>query len=207
MGRVLDILKETGAVLADGHFVLTSGTHAAMYFNKDALYPHTQKTSEVCRQFADLVKELDIDVVVGPALGGIILSQWTAHHLSEMKGREILGIYTEKTPDNGQAFTRGYDEVIAGKNALVVEDLTSTGESAKKVVQAIIAAGGRVAGVCVMLNRNPEGVNAGYFGTPFFAMEDFRVDAYEEKDCPLCRAGVPVNTTVGHGKKYLAAKQ
>lgn len=207
MGDVLDILKGTGAVMADGHFVLTSGKHAPIYFNKDALYPHTKQASEVCRRFAERVKDLDIDVVAGPALGGIILSQWTAHHLSEMKGREVLGVYTEKTPDGGQIFTRGYDKIVSGKKVLIVEDLTSTGESAKKVVGAVTAAGGEAAGVCVMLNRNPEGVNERYFGIPFFAMETFTADSYEEKTCPLCKAGVPVNTDVGHGKKFLAARQ
>ncbi len=96
---------------------------------------------------AEAVKDLEIDMVVGPALGGVILSQWTAHHLSEIKGKEILGVYTEKSPDGGMAFTRGYDKFIAGKKVLVVEDLTTTGGSAKKVAEAVRGIGGDVAAV------------------------------------------------------------
>ena len=207
MGKVFDILKETGAVITNSHIVLTSGKHTSAYINKDALYPHTEETSEVCLALAEKVKDLDIDVVAGPALGGIILSQWTAHHLSALKEKEVFGVYTEKTPEGGQAFTRGYDKFVAGKNVLVVEDLTTTGGSAKKVADAVISAGGNVAGVCVMLNRNPEEVTSEYFGAPFFPMETLKVEDYEEKDCPMCKSGVPINTTVGHGKKYIQQHQ
>ena len=207
LSKILDLLKQTGAVITGGHFVLTSGKHASVYINKDALYPHTEAASAVGREFADAAKHLEIDAVVGPALGGIILSQWTAHHLSKMKGKEVCGVYSEKTTDGGQAFTRGYDKFVAGKNVLVVEDLTSTGGSAKKVVEAIRAAGGKVTGVCVMVNRNPDEVTEAYFGAPFFALDTFKVEAYDEKDCPMCKSGVPVNTTVGHGKRFLEAKK
>jgi orotate phosphoribosyltransferase len=206
MSRVLDLLKQTGAVITDSHFVLTSGKHASIYINKDALYPHTSAVSSVCQEFAEKVKHLEIDTVVGPALGAIILSQWTAHHLSKLKGKEIFGVYTEKSADGGQIFTRGYDKFVTNKNVLVVEDLTTTGDSAKKVVDAAKAIGGRVAGVCVMVNRNPREVTEAYLGAPLFALDTFKVVAYDEAQCPLCKAGVPVNTSVGHGKKYLAAK-
>jgi len=206
MSKVLDILKSTGAVITDSHFVGTSGKHFATYINKDALYPHTAETSAVCRLFAEAVKNLDIDAVVGPALGGIILSQWTARHLSEIRDKEIFGVYTEKSPDGGMAFTRGYDKFITGKKVLVVEDLTTTGGSAKKAVEAVKSIGGEVAGVCVMVNRNPKEVSSEYFGAPFFPLDILEIPSYEEAACPLCKAGVPINTTVGHGKKYLESK-
>src|SRR6185436_11156816 len=111
--EVLEILKKTGAVLTDSHFVGTSGKHFATYINKDALYPHTEETSQICEMFAHAAKDLDIDAVVGPALGGIVLSTWTAHHLSKMKGQEVLGIYAEKSADGGMVFTRGYDKLVS----------------------------------------------------------------------------------------------
>ncbi len=207
MSKIFDLLKQTGAVITGGHFVLTSGKHASAYINKDALYTHTSAVSAVCQEFAEKVMHLQIDTVVGPALGGIILSQWTAHHLTRLKGKEVFAVYSEKTPDGGQVFTRGYDKFVINKKVLVVEDLTSTGGSAKKVVEAIRHAGGQVAGVCVMVNRNPEEVVEAYFGAPFFPLDTFKVEAYDEADCPMCRSGVPVDTSVGHGKQYLAAKQ
>lgn len=202
----MEILKKTGAVISDSHFVGTSGAHFAIYVNKDALYPHTADTSEVCRLFAQKVKDLEIDTVVGPALGGIILSTWTAHHLSQIKGKEVYGVYTEKTADNGQQFTRGYDKFIKRKKVYIVEDLTTTGESAKKVVEAVKSAGGEVVAVSVMVNRSPKTVTKEYFGIPFLPLEEFEVPTYKDGACPLCDAGVPINTSVGHGKKYLEAK-
>ena len=96
MDNVVEILKKVGAIITDDHFVYTSGKHGSVYINKDALYPHTEETSQVGMLFAKKVEALDIDVVVGPALGGIILSTWTAYHLSSLKHKEILGVYTEK---------------------------------------------------------------------------------------------------------------
>lgn len=206
MTDVIEILKKAGAVIADSHFVLTSGKHTAIYVNKDALYPHTEETSRICRMMAEKAKDLNVDAVVGPALGGIILSQWTAHHLSAITGREVYGVYTEKTPEGGQIFTRGYDKLVSGKKILVVEDLTSTGGSAKKVADAVRAAGGKVVGVAVMVNRNPEEVTEKYFGVPFLPLADFKVEAYEEADCPLCKQGVAINTSAGHGRQYMEKK-
>src|SRR5581483_10874339 len=136
MSKVLDILKKTGAVIPDSHFVGTQGRHFATYINKDALYPHTAETSAICEMMAEAVKDLEIDVVVGPALGGIILSTWTAFHLSKIKGKEVLGVYAEKSGD-GMALTRGYDKLVSGKQVLVVEDLTTTGGSVKKTMGAV----------------------------------------------------------------------
>src|SRR3989344_4437041 len=115
MKDTLDILKKVGAIIEDGHFVGTSGLHFDTYVNKDFLYPHTKETSQICRLFSEKFKDSNIEVVVGPALGGIILSQWTAFHLSAMKSGEVLGIYTEKSGDKGQIFTRGYENYVKGK--------------------------------------------------------------------------------------------
>jgi orotate phosphoribosyltransferase len=204
--EVIEILKNTGAVITDSHFVGTSGRHFATYINKDALYPHGRQTSKIGKIFADKAKDLNIDVVVGPALGGIILSQWTAHHLSEIMNREVLGVYTEKTSDNGQALTRGYDKLVNGKTVLIVEDLTTTGGSVKKVVEVVKAAGGKVAAVSVMVNKSPVEVTSEFFGVPFLPLAVLEVPNYEDGQCPLCEADVPINTTIGHGKKYLEAK-
>src|SRR3989338_879792 len=207
MNDILGILKKTGALLTDGHFVGTSGKHIDTYINKDALYTHAEETSRVCRMIAEKAKDFEIDAVVGPALGGIVLSQWTAHHLSEIKNKDVLAIYTEKTPEGGQKFTRGYDKQIEGKNVLIVEDAPTTGGSAKKVVDAVKGAGGTVTAVSVMVNKNPKEVNSAYFGAPFLPLTEFEIGSYEETDCQMCKTGVPVNITVGHGKKYLASKQ
>ena len=92
--EVLALLKKTGAILTDSHFVGTSGKHMATYINKDALYPHTLETSRMGELFAEKNKDVEIDIVAAPALGGIILSTWTAYHLTKLKNKEVLGVYT-----------------------------------------------------------------------------------------------------------------
>jgi orotate phosphoribosyltransferase len=188
------------------HFVYTSGKHGSVYINKDALYPHTKETSKVAKMMAGLYKNANIEVVVGPALGGIILSQWVAYHLSKLKGKEIFGVYTEKDQDGNQIFRRGYDQFVKGKKVLAVEDLTTTGGSVKKSIDSVKQAGGKVIGVCVMVNRDPLNVNAKLVGAPFKAVGVLKAEAFEEKDCPFCKKGVPINTEVGHGKEYLKEK-
>lgn len=205
-GKVVDILKKIGAVITDDHFVYTSGKHGSVYINKDALYPHTAETSEVCRIMAEMFKDREIEAVVGPALGGIILSQWVAHHLSQMKGKEVFGVYTEKDATENQILRRGYDQVIKGKKVLVVEDLTTTGGSVKKVVDTVRQAGGEVVAVCVMVNRDPINVNESTVGSAFVAADVLEAQAFDEAVCPLCKANKPINTKIGHGKAYLEAK-
>lgn len=206
MNDIIQILKSVGAIITDSHFVFTSGKHGSIYVNKDALYPRTDKTSRVGKMFAERHKDLDIDVVVGPALGGIILSTWTAYHLSQIKGKEILGVYTEKDENKNQIFTRGYDKLVSGKNVLVVEDITNTGGSIKKVINSVKEIGGNVVASSVMVNRDPENVTSESVGAPFSALGILQASAYEERECPLCEDNVPINTEVGHGRKYLTTR-
>lgn len=214
MTDVISILKKVGAVLTDDHFVYTSGKHGSVYINKDAVYPHTKETSEIGKLFAEKFKFLEIDVVAAPAVGGTILSQWTAYHLSKIKGKEILSVYTEKdkgtlasAAESEHIFRRGYDKLIKDKNVLVLEDLTTTGISVKKVVHAVKNCGGKVLAVGVMVNRNPDGVNSEFVGVPFTALSVLKADAHDADICPLCKKGVQINTKIGHGKKFLEEKK
>ncbi|OGJ05585.1 hypothetical protein A2456_01180 [Candidatus Nomurabacteria bacterium RIFOXYC2_FULL_36_19] len=204
--EIIEILRKVGAFMTDGHFVGTSGIHIDTYVNKDALYTHPKDTSRVCELMAMKVKNLDIDVVVGPAMGGIILSQWVAFHLSQMKGKEILAVYTEKNKEGIQTFTRGYEKLVNSKNVLLVEDAPTTGGSAKKVVEIVKNAGGKVVAVSVMVNKNKKEVTSSFFGAPFFPLAEVEMKSYEAKNCLMCKNNIPVNTVLGHGKKYLESK-
>lgn len=206
MSEVIDILKKVGAIITDSHIVGTSGRHMSVYINKDNLFPYPEETSNVGRLFAEKYRGKNIEVVVAPALGGIILSQWTAYHLSKLLGKVVHGVYTEKTPEKDQVFKRGYDRFVKNKRVLVIEDLTTTGGSVKKVVNAVRAAGGEVIEVCVMVNRDKNLVNAKSIGAPFAALGYFPAESYAAEECPLCQSGIPINTTVGHGKEYLEKK-
>lgn len=182
----------------------TSGKHGSVYVNKDALYPYTEMTSAVGRLFAEKYKDAGVEVVVGPMLGGIILSQWTAHHLSKLTGREVLSVYTEKDEQQNQIFSRRrYDRHVQGKKTLIVEDITNTGGSAKKVVDAVKSAGGDIVALCVMINRNPA-ITSATMGAPFETLGVIEAEAFDATACPLCKKGVPINTEVGHGKAFMA---
>jgi len=205
--EVLQVLGNVGAVIADSHIVYTSGKHGTAYVNKDAVYPHTKETSDLCRAIAKQFADDCVEVVIAPAIGGVILSQWTARHLSEITGREVLGVYAEKA-ESGDSFIikRGYDKILAGQNVLVVEDVLTTGGSAKKVVEATRTLGGNIVGLGVLCNRG--GITPEDVANPpkLFALVDVKLDAWDEVDCPLCTQSVPINTDVGKGKEYLARR-
>lgn len=205
--EILEILKKTNTINDNSHFVYTSGKHAKSYINKDAIFPHTKYTSRIAEIIAEKFIDSKIDVVAGPSLGGIILSQWTAYHLSRLSNKEVLSVYTEKTPDKNQILTRGYDKIVKDKNVLIVEDIVTTGGSVKKVINSIKNAGGKVVAACSIVNKDPEHIDPEYIGAPYMYLTTYDTEVYDEKDCPLCKQNIPINTTLGHGKKYLESKQ
>jgi orotate phosphoribosyltransferase len=202
--EVLDILQKSGA-FRSGHFVFTSGRHSDTYVNKDALYTYTRDTGHLCKEMAERSKDLGIEVVIGPAVAAAILAQWTAYHLTEIFNKEIYAAYADKDGQGGFIIKRGYDKLIQGKNVLIVEDLTTTGGSIKKVVAAVKAAGGNVVGVSVLCNRG--GVTASNVDAPKLeSLVHVELDSWEASECDLCKREIPVNTDVGHGKEFLARK-
>lgn len=204
--EVLQIIQNVGAFRA-GHFVFNSGLHAGNYINKDAIYPHVGYVSQLCRAFAERFKDDNVEVVLGPANGAIILSTWTAHHLTEILGREVYGVYADKTGEGGFIIRRGYDKLIAGKRVLVVEDLTATGGSIRKVVEAARAVGADVIGAIAICNRG--GVTKEAVGNPprFEVLVDLHLEQWPAEVCELCKRGIPVNTDVGHGAEFLKKKE
>lgn len=203
--EVLRILAKVGAVITDSHVVYTSGKHGSAYVNKDAVYPHTDETSRLCRAIAEWFTLHGAQVVIAPAVGGCILSNRVAEHLSELTGKEVLGVYADKDGD-GFVIKRGYDKLVAGRRVLVVEDVLTTGGSARKVVEAVRSIGGQVVGLGVLCNRGSvmaEGVGC---VPELRALVNVRMDAWDEAACPLCAQGVPVNTDVGKGREFLARR-
>ncbi len=203
--QVLELLQKVGAFRA-GHFVFTSGLHADTYVNKNAMYPYTREMSKLCKSIAGRFIGKNIEVVVGPATGGIILSQWVAYHLSEFEGREVYGTYADKEGE-GFVIKRGYEEIIKGKNVLVVEDLVTTGGSLRKVIEAARLVGGDVVGAVAICNRGA--VTKETIGNPseFVSLLTVHLEQWPESDCELCERGIPVNIDVGHGKDFLARKK
>ena len=204
--EILSLFEEVGAVITNSHLVYTSGKHGNAYINKDAVYPHIEKISALCEEIAERFKNDNPDAVVAPALGGIILSQWTAYHLGKKLGREVYGVYAEKTDDGGFVIKRGYDDLIKGKKVLLVEDVLTTGGSIKKVVDVVRGIGADIVGVAALCNRG--GITAKDIGDvlKFDALLSVTLDSWEEAECPLCKQGVPINIKVGKGREFLARK-
>ncbi|RJQ31293.1 phosphoribosyltransferase [Candidatus Parcubacteria bacterium] len=221
-GEVVHALNKVGAIIFDSHVVYTSGKHGSTYINKDAVYPHTAETSRLCHALAERFAGDNIQVVIAPAIGGVILSQWLAYHLTEMNGREVLGVYAEKEGtelvsssygplppkyENAFVIKRGYDKLIAGKNVLVVEDILNTGGSARKVIDAASSVGGNIVGLGVLCNRG--GITARDLSVlKLVSLIDARSpDVWDEGSCPLCERDVPINTDVGKGREFLARQR
>lgn len=204
--EVLRVLTRVEMIIGASHVVYTSGKHGAVYVNKDALYPHTAETSYLCREIARRFRDDDINVVIAPAIGGAILSQWTAHHLTQMRGHKVFSVYAEKHKSTDVfVIKRGYDQLVVGKNILVVDDVLTTGGSARKVIEAVHAISGNVVGLGVLCNRG--GITPHEVAdVPLIALTDITLKAWDEADCPLCMLDVPVNTDVGHGRTFLERK-
>jgi orotate phosphoribosyltransferase len=201
--EVLDILQKVGA-FRSGHFVFTSGRHGDSYVNKDALYTHTHDLSRLCRGVAERFADKGVEVVIGPAVGAAILSQWVAFHLTDITGREVYATFADKDGEGGFIVKRGYEKVVTGKKTLVVEDLTTTGGSLKKVVEVARETGADVVAAVVICNRGD--VEKKDVGEPpeFVSLVKLELDSWSEGECELCERNIPINTDIGHGRDYLA---
>lgn len=207
--NILAILERYGAVITDSHIVYTSGKHGSTYINKDAVYPHPHIISHLCELIAEYFASyhVEVEIVVAPAIGGVILSNRIAEHLYSLTNFRVLGIYAEKSEDNETfIIKRGYDKLIPGRKVLVVEDVLTTGGSVKKVVEAVRNLDGKVVGVGAICNRG--GVKPEDIGNvpKLFSLVNVNLDAWDKEECPLCKQGVPINIEVGKGREYLAKK-
>lgn len=203
--EMMKIFEDAEAIITGSHIVYASGRHGSMYINKDAVYPHTASISKLCKEMAERFKGRGVEVVAGPTVGGVILSQWVAHFLSELDGKNVLAVFAEENETKDRFFKRGYDKLIAGKKVLIVEDVLTTGGSVKKVVDAVINCSGDVAGCIALCNRG--GVTAGQVGAQnLTSLIELNLESWEEAECPLCKKGVPVNTNVGKGREYLTKR-
>lgn len=209
--QIWQMFADAKAIIRDSHFVYSSGRHSSVYINKDALYLHTEVIAELCQRMAQPYDPDSIDVVVGPVLGGIVLSQWVTHFLNVRRsvGEETLAVYAEKEgdgPDKKFLLRRGYDRYIAGKNVLVVEDVLTTGGSARQVIELVRQYGGKVVGLSALCNRgNVQPRDVG--DVPISTLVDINLETFTADECPFCRQGVPVNTELGKGKAFLAKQR
>lgn len=177
---ILFLFKRTGALLK-GHFLLTSGKHSDHYFQCALVLQHPECARVLCGELAGKFLSLEIDLVIGPALGGIIV----AHEVARALGKR--GIFTER--ENGLMTLRRGFSISPGERALVVEDVATTGGSVMEVMDVVRRAGGVVAGVGVLVNRSGGELNMGVRAESLCTVT---VQNFEPNDCPLCRNGMPI---------------
>ena len=175
------ILDRTGAVRR-GHFLLTSGLHSDLFLLCAQLMQYPEELGPIASALAAPLRHASVEVVAGPAVGGIILAYEVARHL------HARAIFAEKGGDGRMVLRRGFT-VRSGERVLVVEDALTTGGSTRGVVTALREAGAEVIGAAVLVDRSGGAVDV---GVPVRALLTLNVNTWNPADCPLCRAGVPL---------------
>lgn len=188
--EVLEILEASGAVRR-GHFRLTSGLHSDLFLLCAQVMQYPAHTARLAEELARPFSDEKVDVVVGPAVGGIILAYEVARVLG---ARAIFAEKTGKKLGAGEtgasvmAIRRGF-LFRPGERALVVEDALTTGGSVRRVIEVVRAHGAQVVGAAVLVDRSGGKTD---FGVPLHALLSLEVRAWEPTQCPLCREHVPL---------------
>jgi len=178
--NILEIFLKTNALL-NGHFLLTSGRHSSQYFQCAQVLQYTDYNEIICRKIADHFINTEIDVVISPAIGGIIVGQEVARLLGKKS------IFAERE-DKTLTLRRGF-QIEEGKKYLVCEDVVTTGGSVFEVMDIVRNNGGIVAGVGYIVDRSNNKVQ---FNVPQFSTLQLEVVSYNPEECPLCKQNIPV---------------
>ena len=187
--EVKELLIETGAIM-DGHFLLTSGLHSPHYVEKFNVLQQPKYTEKLCQAMAEKFKDANIETVVGPVTGGILL----AHETGKALGTRA--IFTERV-DGKMTFRRGFS-LHEGERCLIVEDIVTTGGSIKEVIEVVKAHGGIPVAVSMLVDRS--GGKANFGDVPCTALLHMDVETYKPDECPLCKQGIPMTKRGRTGK-------
>lgn len=184
--EIMQIFKDSGA-MQEGHFLLTSGLHSPVYWEKFRILQYPHYTAKLCTLIAGHYKDKNIQVVAGPTTGGIIIAFEVARQLG------IRGIFAEKE-GNKRVFRRSL-AIGKGKRVLIVDDVMTTGGSVREVIEAVKEQKGNIVGIAVLVDRNEKGID---FGFPLYSCLKAATPAYKPEECPLCAAGIGLTRPGGH---------
>jgi len=173
-------LAELGA-LQSGHFRLTSGRHSDKYMQCAKLFEHPEASAELCGMLAERFAGAGIELVAGPAIGGIIMAYEAARALG------VRNIFAER--ENGAMTLRRGFAVAPGTRVLVVEDVVTTGGSVKEVVSLLQSMGAEIAAVGAVVDRSGGTAD---FGVPFHSLMKLDARSWEPENCPLCKENIPI---------------
>jgi len=176
---MLQDLKDTQSLL-EGHFELSSGLHSSQYFQCAKLLQYTNLAEKAGKMLAAFYNSETVDIVLGPALGGVIIGYETARALNKKS------IFTERK--NGiMCLKRGF-EINSGERVLIVEDVITTAKSTKETIEIVKDLGGTIAGICCIVDRSE-----GKTGLDIKSLIQISPIVYEKDLCPLCQAGKPID--------------
>ena len=181
---VLELFRSAGAYL-EGHFRLTSGLHSAEYLQSALVLQHPAAAEKLGRMLAEEIRELAqarINVIISPALGGLIIG----HEVARALGTRF--IFTERDPGTSKMILRRGFAVGPGDEAVVVEDVITTGGSTQDVVETLKERGAHVLAAGSIIDRS--GGNADV-GVPRVALATLQVAAHYPEQCPMCKLGIP----------------
>ena len=173
---------EQAGAIQKGHFKLTSGVHSDTYIQCAQVMQHPEFMHNLCSELGKKFRGDDIDVIVGPAIGGIIM----AHVMARVLGPWVRAIFTER--ENGKMTLRRSFEIKEGEKVLVVEDVTTTGSSVREVIDIVNSRQGKVVGVGVLIDRSGGKVD---FGIKTEKLLTVDIKTYLPEECPLCKKGIP----------------
>lgn len=178
--NIEQIFLASGALL-EGHFRLTSGRHSDRYIQCAKVLQYPEYTTQLCKELAERFKEQGVELVVGPAMGGIIVAYELARQL------QAKAVFTERE-EGVMQLRRGFT-INPGEKILVVEDVITTGGSILEVMDLSRQAGGEIVGAAVLVDRSAGKIN---LGIPTASLLSLEVISYDPDECPLCKAGLPV---------------
>ena len=182
--EVMEIFEETNALLK-GHFRLSSGRHSDRYLQCALVLQYPWYAEKLCAALAEKVLPLNPQAVVSPALGGVVVGQELARAL------KVRAIFTERNKETDTMELRRGFTVEKGERVFAVEDVITTGKSVKESIQVMRSLGAEAVGVGSIIDRSGGGA-CQLFDVPMKALVTLKVESWEEKDCPLCKQGVPV---------------
>lgn len=173
--NIVEILKDSDALL-EGHFLLSSGKHSNRYIQCAKVLRFPDRAEKVLASVVDQIKALDIDIVVGPAMGGVVVS----YELGRQLGKEA--IFTERK-NNIMELRRGF-EIKKGAKIIIAEDVVTTGKSTIETKKVLEELGGEVIGVACIADRTSEDI-----GIPIYSAIKLDIQVYDADECPLCKEG------------------
>ena len=179
--EVIEIFRESGAVL-EGHFILSSGLRSPVFLQKAKVFMYPERTETLCRALAEKVRAADlgaIDLVVSPAVGGIVPGYETGRQLG------IPAVWVER--EDGQFRLRRF-EIDPGTRVLIVEDIVTTGLSSRETVAAVEALGAKVVGCACLIDRSGGEADV---GVPLVSLARYKVPAYPAYQVPPEMAAIP----------------